>query len=179
MSTSASQKKGSDGLDAASPEDDAALLIVGWREWIGLPDLDIIRVKAKVDTGARTSALHAIDIHYVSRQGRVFVRFDVHPKQKSSKQLVRCEAPLIEERYITDSGGKRTLRPVIETTLGIAGHLVKAELTLITRDAMGFRMLIGRQALRERFVVHPGASFLGNKGPKKKRGTKAAKAAKA
>jgi hypothetical protein len=145
------------------------MLIVGWREWIGLPDLEVASVKAKVDTGARTSALHAIDIHYLTRQGRTYVRFSVHPKQKSAKKLVHCEAPLLEERYVTDSGGKRTLRPVIVTTLLIAGQAVKAELTLITRDAMGFRMLIGRQALRHRFVVHPGVSFLGNKGPKKKR----------
>lgn len=168
-----------EGDDEAPVASGPVLLIVGWREWIGLPSLNVKRVKAKVDTGARTSALHAINIHYVNVRGRVHVRFDVHPKQKDSKQLVRCEAPLIEERYITDSGGKRTLRPVIETVFIIAGVEVLAELTLITRDAMGFRMLIGRQALRQRFVVSPGASYLGNKGPKKKKRTiKAAKAAK-
>ena len=150
-------------------EEKGAVLIVGWREWIALPDLGVTSVKAKIDTGARTSALHAINIHYVQLKGRVYVRFDVHPKQKSEKTLVSCEAPLLEERYITDSGGKRTLRPVIETTFLIAGQTVSAELTLITRDAMGFRMLIGRQALRQRFVVHPGASYLGNKAPAKTR----------
>ena len=137
--------------------------LVGWREFVALPDLGIIRIKAKVDTGARTSALHAINIRYFVRAGKTWVKFDVHPLQRTTKQVVACEAPLIEERYIRDSGGKRTLRPVIETVVRLKGRKIKVELTLVSRGTMGFRMLIGRQALRGQFLVHPGRSYLGGK----------------
>lgn len=140
---------------------------VGWREYVALPSLGIDRIKAKVDTGARTSALHAINILYVTRGGSTFVKFEVHPKQRSTKRLIHCEAPLLEERYVTDSGGKRTLRPVIGTEVLIATKLVRVELTLVSRDEMGFRMLIGRQAIKSDFVVDPGRSYLGG-GRKKK-----------
>jgi hypothetical protein len=147
---------------------------VGWREYVALPKLGIDRIKAKVDTGARTSALHAINILYITRQGATHVRFEVHPKQRSTKRLVHCEAPLLEERYVTDSGGKRTLRPVILTQVAIAGKTVDVELTLVSRDEMGFRMLIGRQALRNSFVVDSGRSYLGG-GKKKKKSPKSPK----
>jgi hypothetical protein len=137
-----------------------AAAVVGWREWVGLPDLGIARIKAKVDTGARTSALHAFNIHYIARHGKVWARFDVHPLQRDGKTVVHCEAPLIEERYVTDSGGKRTLRPVIETRIGVGDSVHVVEVTLITRDAMGFRMLLGRQAIRDRFLVDSSRSYL-------------------
>lgn len=136
------------------------LAVIGWREWIALPELGISRLKVKVDTGARTSALHAFNIHYFARQGRLWARFDVHPLQRDSKTIAQCEAPLIDERYVTDSGGRRTLRPVVETQIAIGATLHTVELTLITRDSMGFRMLLGRQAIRGRFLVDPGRSFL-------------------
>lgn len=153
------------------------MLIIGWREWVGLPAFGIERLKAKVDTGARTSALHAVNIHYVSRHGKVWVRFDLHPRQRTTKQIVHCEAQLLEERYITDSGGKRTLRPVIVLDLELAGELFPAELTLVSRDTMGFRMLLGRQALKSRCVVNPGRSYLATSRAKK--GAKAAAKPKA
>lgn len=134
---------------------------VGWREYVALPSLGVDRIKAKVDTGARTSALHAINILYVTKGGATHVRFEVHPKQRSTKRIVHCEAKLLEERHVTDSGGKRTLRPVISTEVVIAGRAVTVELTLVSRDEMGFRMLIGRQAIKGRFVVDPGRSYLG------------------
>lgn len=151
------------------------LPIIGWREWVALPELGISNIKVKVDTGARTSALHAINIHYIARHGKIVVRFDVHPLQRNTKKLVRCEAPLIEERYVTDSGGTRTLRPVIETPIDLYGELHLAELTLVGRDEMGFRMLLGRQAIRGRFLVNPGGSYLaGRPAPRKrKKGVKA------
>ncbi len=136
---------------------------IGWREFVALPRLGVDRIKAKVDTGARTSSLHAINIIYVTRQGQTHVRFEVHPKQRNTKSLVHCEAPLLEERHVTDSGGTRTLRPVIETEVVLAGKTLKLELTLISRAEMGFRMLIGRQAMRGSFVVDPGHSYLGTK----------------
>jgi len=138
---------------------------IGWREYLSLPALGIDRIKAKVDTGARTSALHAINILYVTRLGVTWVQFDVHPFQRSSKRVVRCEAPLIEERYVTDSGGNRTLRPVIETQIALHGYVVAVELTLISRAEMGFRMLLGRQAIRGQFLVDPGHSYLSRTRP--------------
>ena len=152
---------------------------IGWREYVGLPALGIDRIKAKVDTGARTSALHAINILYVFRAGETWVQFDVHPIQRNTKRVVHCEAPLVEERYVCDSGGKRTLRPVIETAVLLNGKKFKLELTLISRDEMGFRMLIGRQAVRGRFVVDPGQSFLGGRRKKKKTKRKKVKRTKA
>lgn len=145
-----------DGEASGTPR----LAVIGWREWIALPDLGVSSLKVKVDTGARTSALHAFNIHYFARQGRLWARFDVHPLQRDSKTIAHCEAPLIEERYVTDSGGRRTLRPVIETQIAIGATLHTVEITLITRDSMGFRMLLGRQAIRGRFLVDPGRSFL-------------------
>ena len=134
--------------------------VVGWREFVSLPELAIPRVKAKIDTGARSSALHAVQIRLVERHGVTWVQFAVHPRQRSTKGIIHCEAPLIEERYIMDSGGKRTLRPVIATTITLAGQLIPIELTLVARDEMGFRMLLGRQALRGKFLVDSGRSFV-------------------
>lgn len=140
---------------------------IGWREWVTLPDLGIKRIKAKVDTGARTSSLHAINIEYIQKSGSTWVRFEVHPLQRDTKTIVHAEAPLLEQRYVTNSGGKRTLRPVVETVVEICGLRLVAEITLISRDEMGFRMLLGRQAIRGHFLVHPGRSYRGGKLNKK------------
>ena len=149
---------------------------LGWREWVSLPDLRIDRIKVKIDTGARTSALHAFDVKIVSRGRTEFVRFKVHPVQRDSATTIEAEAPLLERRYVRDSGGKETLRPVIQTNLEVLGDRWPIELTLVARDAMGFRMLLGRQAVRGRFVVDPGRSYFGGRprvkrklGQKKKR----------
>jgi len=134
--------------------------LVGWREWVALPFLGIFSIKAKIDTGAKTSTLHAYDVQTVRRQGRDFVRFKVHPVQRSTRRVIDCEAPLLEWRQVTDSSGRRTMRPVVRTTLEIGGVAVSAEVTLIARDAMGFRMLIGREALRRKWLVDPSKSFI-------------------
>ncbi len=136
--------------------------VIGWREWVGLPDFGVQRIKAKIDTGAKTSSLHAFDVSVLKRQGQSIVRFKVHPLQRNTQRVVQCEAPLVEWRQVTDSGGKRTLRPVIETIITIAQRELVVEVTLIARDQMGFRMLIGRQALRKRWLVDPARSFLGS-----------------
>ena len=146
----------------------AASKVIGWREWVSLPGLGIKFIKAKIDTGARTSSLHAYNIELLKRRGKAWVRFEVHPIQRNTDITQIIEAPLLEQRYVTNSGGKRTLRPVIETPIVILGEEVKAELTLIGRSEMGFRMLVGREAMRRRFQVDPGKSYLGGK-PKVKK----------
>lgn len=134
--------------------------VIGWREWLGLPGLGIKAIKAKVDTGARSSALHAFDIVEFVEQGQAMVRFKVHPFQRDSATTVEAVAPLVDHRPVRCSQGHATVRPVIRTTLELAGELCEIEVTLVRRDAMGFRMLLGREAVRRRFVVDPGRSFV-------------------
>ena len=139
---------------------DNLLTYLGWREWARLPDLNLPWMKAKVDTGARTSALHAFDIEIFERDGKNFVRFKVHPKQRNTEVIIETEAELVDQRHVLSSGGRRSFRPVIRTTLELSGKRLSVEMTLICRKKMGFRMLIGREALRRRFVVDAGRSFL-------------------
>lgn len=138
-------------------------VIIGWREWLALPDLHVDRIKAKVDTGARTSALHAEELEYVLRDGSTWVNFVVHPEQHSRKSRVVATALLLEEREVRSSNGKEELRPVIETTVRLGALEWTIEVTLTRRDVMGFRMLLGRQAVRGHGLVDPGRSFLNGK----------------
>jgi len=142
---------------------------IGWREWLALPDLGVDRIKAKVDTGARTSSLHAWNIREFERDGHSWVRFVLHPEQRNDTFEIEVEAPLCERRHVRPSTGKRQLRPVIETSVVVMGQSFTTEITLASRDAMGFRMLLGRQALRERFLVDSARSYLGGKKPKRKK----------
>jgi hypothetical protein len=134
-------------------------LIVGWREVVDLPELGIEGIKVKVDTGAKTSALHAFEVRKVRRGSKRFVRFKVHPIQRDQSLAVEAIAPLIDERVVRNSGGTEELRPVIETTVRIMGVEWTAEITLTNRDEMGFRMLLGREALHGRALVDPGSSY--------------------
>jgi hypothetical protein len=145
---------------ATKRPDFAQFLVVGWREWISLPDLGISMIKAKVDTGARTSAIHAYDITNHRHRGRDFLTFKVHPIQRNQKKVVVCSAPLVDERMVRSSSGHASLRPVIETTIEVGPIAWKIELTLTNRDEMGFRMLLGRQAVRDHLLVHAGKSYL-------------------
>jgi hypothetical protein len=131
--------------------------VIGWREWVGLPDLGVDWVKAKVDTGARSSSLHAWDIDVDGDM----VRFSVHPMQDDDELVVQAEAELIEHREVRSSNGDVEERPVIRTVAVLRGEGIPIELTLSRRDEMGFRMLLGRSAVRRRFLVDPGRSFLG------------------
>jgi len=133
--------------------------VLGWREWARLPDLGVDSIKVKLDTGARTSSLHAFDLRHFTRAGQPMVRFEVHPVQRSAEGAVEVEASVVDERWVRNSGGVRELRPVIETTVSIGGRAWPIELTLTRRDEMGFRMLLGRQALKRKALVDPGRSF--------------------
>lgn len=142
--------------------------IIGWREWVALPDLGIDRIKAKIDTGARSSSLHAVDLHVSKTSGVHIVSFKVHPVQRSARLTAVCRADVLEYRKVTSSNGKSELRPVILTTLELLGKQWPIELTLTNRDEMGFRMLLGRQSFRRRFLVDAGRSFYGKKKKERK-----------
>jgi hypothetical protein len=137
--------------------------MLGWREWVALPDWGVAHLKAKIDTGARTSSLHAFGLEWFDRGGNPWVRFEIHPLQRSVASSIVAEAPVIATRDVKSSSGDTEHRPVVHTTLVIAGRAVIAEVTLTRRDEMGFRMLVGREALRNRFVVDPGVSYLGGR----------------
>jgi hypothetical protein len=133
--------------------------IIGWREWLALPELQVPAIKAKIDTGARTSALHAFFVEPFTREGRQMVRFGVHPLQKRLDVEIFCEAPVKDFREVSDSGGHREMRYVIETTILIGDLPRQIEMTLTNRDNMKFRMLLGRTAM-EGLQVIPDQSYL-------------------
>lgn len=142
---------------------------IGWREWISLPDLGVPDIKAKVDTGARSSSLHAFDILVVRGRGRSTVRFQISSPPDDPRPSIACEAPLHDERQVRSSDGRQELRPVIRTRIAALGESWDIDLTLTSRGEMGFAMLLGREAIRRRFVVDPGRSFLLRKLAKKRR----------
>ncbi|MEX0793428.1 MAG: ATP-dependent zinc protease [Pirellulaceae bacterium] len=145
------------------------LPIIGWREWVELPDLGINTLKAKIDTGARSSSLHAFDVKTFQHEGETWVRFKVHPKQRSAEGTISTEAKVLEFRTVRSSNGHVGKRPVIVTNIKVLGNTWPIEVTLANRDAMGFRMLLGREGIRGRLLVDSGASYLGGRGPKTKK----------
>lgn len=134
-------------------------LTIGWREWLALPELQIPAIKEKIDTGARTSALHAFFVEPFKKDGIQMVRFGVHPLQKRLDLEIVCEAPVKDYRSVSDSGGHREMRYVIETDICFGDRTLRAELTLTNRDNMRFRMLLGRTAMAEMSVL-PDKSYL-------------------
>ena len=135
-------------------------IMLGWREWLSLPDLGIPAIKAKIDTGAKTSALHAFEIDSFTEQGIEQVRFKIHPLQNRSDLILTCQAPLVEQRQVTDSGGHKEIRYVIRTKFNLGVTSTMAEFTLTDRDSMKFRMLLGRTAMNKIFTVDPCSSYL-------------------
>ncbi len=133
--------------------------IIGWREWVALPELDVTRIKAKIDTGARTSALHAFNIQVYEQHEQKWVRFAIHPYQRNDTDILTCTCPVRAFRAVTNSGGVQEERVVIETRLALGTQTWPIEVTLTNRDQMGFRMLLGRTALKGHFLIDPGKSF--------------------
>lgn len=134
--------------------------ILGWREWVSLPEIGINKIKAKVDTGARSSALHAFRLETFDREGELFLRFDIHPFQRDKERIAQCEAKVYDQRWVSDSGGHREFRYVILTPVRILDEEFPIEITLTNRDDMNFRMLLGRTAIRNHYLVNPEKSYL-------------------
>ena len=166
---SRARKRGADREGGAASSRDPAPM--GWREYVALPELGVTGIKAKVDTGARSSALHAFRLREVKRDGKTLVRFDVHPRQRSADGSIAVEFPVHDRRSVRSSDGRVQTRYVIRTVLRIADQEWLIDLTLSRRDDMGFRMLLGREAIRGRFVVDPARSWVAGPKPKSKKGS--------
>jgi hypothetical protein len=151
--------------------------VIGWREWVALPALGVPRIKAKIDTGARSSSLHVFGLQTEHRRGVWVARFGIHPAQRETRTTIWAEAPVLEFRKVRSSSGHAGMRPVIETDVTLLGQTWRIELTLANRDAMGFRMLLGREAIRRRFWVDPGRSYYGGRPKRKKKKKKKKKKA--
>ncbi len=135
-------------------------VILGSEEWFSFPDLGIPTIKARIDSGAKTSALHAINIAPFLKDGNNWVKFDINPIQNDLKTIIHCEAPLVDKRIVKSSSGYREQRYVIQTILDIGTTSWSIEMTLTNRDSMGFRMLLGREAMSGRILVDPEQLFL-------------------
>ncbi len=144
------------------------LKIIGWREYCSLPLLNTDKIKVKVDSGAKTSSLHAFDLKIYSRLGKDFVKFNVHTESNKKEISIPCKAKVLEYRNIKSSNGQVERRPVIETTINLLGETWTIELTLTNRDEMGFKMLLGREAIKNRFLINVAKSFYSNKKGTKK-----------
>lgn len=139
--------------------------LIGWREWVALPGLSPHPLKAKIDTGARTSALHAFGLKLQDRDGVPWVAFEIHPNQRTKAQRAKVALPVHAFRRVRSSTGHAELRPVIRTAIKIGEHAFDIDITLTSRDQMGFRMLLGRAAVRRRFWVDANRSFLYDAAP--------------
>jgi hypothetical protein len=145
------------------------MLTFGWREWVKLPDLGLPAIKAKVDTGARTSALHAFDLRPFIENGIQRIEFSIHPKQRDLKTIAICQADVLDRRIVSDSGGHKEERWVIMTSLMIGASSWPIEMTLTSRDNMRFRMLLGRTALENKALVDASSSYLVGEKPSSKK----------
>ncbi len=155
-------------LEAMDSEVKRESKIIGRREWVSLPDLGLLAIKGKIDTGAKTSSLHAYDIELEVKGKKTYVLFKVHPIQQNEDVVISCRAPLVDKRLVTDSGGHKEERFVIRTYMILAGLKKRIELTLTNRESMKYRMLIGRSALKN-FYIDPTQSYLSGKSLKQKR----------
>ena len=147
----------------SAPEPDAAHTVVGWREWVALPQAGVDWVKAKIDTGARSSSIHAFDLEVFEQDGEEWVRFSIHPWQKSDEDHVELSLPVLDRREVRSSNGQTEQRYAVALDVGLAGRTITTVMTLSNRDEMGFRMLIGREALERGFLVDSAISYAGGK----------------
>ncbi len=133
--------------------------VIGWREWVRLPRLSRLPIKAKIDSGARTSSIHSFGTRRFSDAGTPMVEFIVHPLQgRDTPEIVRA-LPIVDERLVRSSNGEQEMRIVVETQARLGDIRWPIELTLADRDVMGFRLLLGREAIRRRFLIDPGRSY--------------------
>lgn len=153
------------GPGGAASTDSLSYTLAGWREWVSLPAAGVPWVKAKLDTGARSSSVHAFDLEELERDGQRWVRFAIRPWQRSDDDAVVVERPVLDVREVRSSSGHSEERLVVAMDVTLMGRTVTAEMTLANRDEMGFRMLVGREALRQGYAVDPGRSYLGGRPP--------------
>ncbi|GAA1912605.1 ATP-dependent zinc protease family protein [Nocardioides hwasunensis] len=150
--------------DAPEPSaPDGPPTVVGWREWVALPQADVAWVKAKIDTGARSSSIHAFDLEVFDRDGHDWVRFSIHPWQKSDDDHVELSLPVLDVREVRSSNGQVEKRYAVALDVTLAGRTVTTVMTLSNRDEMGFRMLIGREALERGYLVDSSRSYAGGR----------------
>lgn len=147
------------------PEPEAPLAVVGWREWVALPQAGVDWVKAKIDTGARSSSIHAFDLEVLERDGQEWVRFSIHPWQRSDDEAHELTLPLLDRREVRSSNGQTEERYAVAMDVTLAGRTITTVMTLSNRDEMGFRMLVGREALAQGYVVDSSRSYVGKRPP--------------
>lgn len=137
--------------------------VAGWREWVSLPGCDVPWIKAKLDTGARTSAIHAFDLTELERDGELWVRFSIHPWQRADDDVAVVTCPVVDRREVRSSNGQTEERYAVRMDVTLVGRTITTEMTLSNRDEMGFRMLIGREALGQGFLVDSARSYAGGR----------------
>ena len=137
--------------------------MVGWREWVSLPDAGVTWIKAKCDTGARSSSIHAFDLEELERDGDPWVRFSIHPWQRSDDDRHELTCPVLDRREVRSSNGQVEERYAVAMDVVLAGRTITTVVTLSNRDEMGFRMLIGREALGQGFLVDSARSYVGGR----------------
>ena len=145
------------------PASDDDKVVLGWREWVALPQAGLPWVKAKIDTGARSSSMHAFDLEAHERDGQERVRFSIHPWQRSDDDPVELDLPVLDRREVRSSNGQSEQRYAVALDVTLAGRTITTEMTLSNRDEMGFRMLIGREALARGFLVDASMSYAGGR----------------
>ncbi len=134
-------------------------IIIGSEEWCAFPGLGIPAIKARVDSGAKTSSIHAFNIHKIRRNGESWISFEVHPLQGDRRTVIRCEQPILDKRVVKSSSGIAETRYVIAARIKVGNEAWDIEITLANRDSMGYRMLLGREAMSGRMLVDPSLSF--------------------
>lgn len=149
----------------AGPSEPPTATPVGWREWVGLPGVEVDWIKAKLDTGARSSAIHAFDLTEIERDGELWVRYAVHPWQGSDADARIVESRVLDRREVKSSSGHSEERLVVPMAVTLGERQITVEMTLSRRDEMGFRLLLGREALRQGFLIDPSRSYTAGRPP--------------